>query len=397
MNSLKLRIAKNIVLHIRRAFLSLLNGEPSWSKRQLGFWINKFDNSSKYWNYPIINNSIRQDCASLGVTIGNNISNLSGVHQLVAFLQAVEKPLRDILSEATACDCSVLVNKEIEPTSYENSGFEIIPEVFETLKKKSLPGISLFLHGSMADHTYTAYSDVDDLVIVESSAWKDPKSLMNSATLLTQLSREYQNIDPLQHHGHWVVTEFDLLLYDQNYMPLIVLDEAIRIIGKPEIKFRLITDLGGFIDNARLTIQAISQRIKVANQKGGISAFDLKCLVGEIALLPAYIFQSRGNMLSKPEAISKAGELYTVKALKALQWSTKVRNEFAPLVNNRRTNTIKNIAKLTCYKRNQAQNIHKKWSYWVSAKNSLGISPEIIETIKSFVEESNFLIKPYLS
>ncbi len=385
-------IAKLLVTHIRQCFLCLLDGRTTRSKEKIDFWLAKFSNSSKYWHYPVVTASVLRHCLNIGIKVDDRIQELSGVHQLSAFLKAVEKPLRDILLGTIADDCSVYIHEEIEPAYYTDSAFERIPEIFKLLQTKPLPGISFFLHGSMADRKYTAFSDVDDLIVIDSSAWQDPESLMNSATLLTQVAREYQNIDPLQHHGHWVITEFDLLLYNQSYMPLVVFNEAIRITGKSQIKFRLTSDYSGFVRNARLTIQSISQRLQQAEQKEGINAFDLKCLVGEISLLPAYIFQTQGNMLSKPEAISRASELYTPTALEALKWSTRVRNEFAPLVYNQRTNILKTVAKLTCSRRHLAEKLHRKCSYWVSYQNALGLSHEIIRVIRSFAEESNSFV-----
>jgi len=385
---------KLLVTHIRQCFLSLFDGKTNRTghKGKIDCWCAKFYNSSKYWHYPIVTTSILKHCLNIGIKVDEHIQELSGVHQLSAFLKVVEKPLGDILRRTIADDYLVSVWKQIKIASYKETIFEEIAKVVDIVNRKPLPGISLFLHGSIADRKYTAFSDVDDLVVIRREAWQNAEVLMHTATILARVAREYQNIDPLQHHGHWVITEFDLLLYDQSYMPLVIFKEALRVTGESQIKFRVCSNRGGFASNARATIKSMDLRLKKAQQQGGLNAFELKCLVGEIAILPAYIFQAQGKMFSKTEAISQANLLYTPLAQQAINWATKVRNQFAPLVENRRTAILKTLAKLTCARRHQAEKLYRRWSSWVHHQHPLGISSETMSVIKAFSKESSSLV-----
>lgn len=387
-----LDLAKNLATHIRRCCTALVDGTVRIPRRRPAFWAARIDISARYWRYPIITPAIRKDCAALGIEIAGEIQQLSGVQQLSAFLKAVEEPITEIFSNVPATGVSISVPKKLNPDSYLEPRIGKMPAIFAPIQAQDLPGVSLFLHGSMADLQYTPFSDVDDLVVLRRAAWQDPASLMNTATLLAQVAREYQNVDPLQHHGHWVLTEFDLLLYDQSYMPLVVLDEAVRIAGEPQINSRIYHDNTGFIKNASNTIQSLNGKLAKATREGGLNAFELKGLVGEIAIMPAYLFQARGEMLSKPEAIGRADELYSPRALKALEWATLVREEFGPLVHNRRTRMIGTVAKLTCARRQHAENLFREYTVWVSNKHPLGLSAKAVEAIEAFTQESGLLV-----
>lgn len=387
-----LDLARNLATHIRRCCTALVDGTIKLPRYKPAFWAARIDNSAKHWRYPIVTPAIRKDCAALGIEIGDEIQRLSGVQQLSAFLKSVEEPITGILSDVPAMSTSISVAKALNPDGYLEPRVRRLPAIFAPIQAQDSPGVSLFLHGSMADLQYTPFSDVDDLVVLRRTAWQDPASLMNTATLLAQVGREYQNVDPLQHHGHWVLTEFDLLLYDQSYMPLVVLDEAVRIVGKPQINCRIDHDHAGFITNARNTIQSMNKALAKATREGGLNAFELKGLVGEIAIMPAYLFQARGEMLPKPQAIGRAGELYSPRALQALEWATMVREEFGPLLHNRRTRMIGTVANWTCTRRQHAENLFRKHAVWVSNKHPLGLNAKVVAAIEAFMQESGLSV-----
>jgi hypothetical protein len=186
------------------------------------------------------------------------------------------------------------------------------------------------------------------------------------------------------------VTEF--LFYDQSYMPLTVLDEAVRVVGQPQVSARLDPDLSGFVRNAANTAKLMQGTLEKAAKCGGLNAFELKGLVGEIAIMPAYLFQAQGEMISKPEAIRRAGELYSPHALRALEWATLVREEFAPLVHNRRMRFLKTVARLACARRQHAEALFRRYAVWVSNEHSLGLNAGVMEAVETFIQESHSLI-----
>ena len=387
-----LKAAQRLVSHIRQCFISLLDGRTYFSKRDINYWIALKNDSPQYWDYPVITPSVLSDCKELGINIHDEIIGLSGLKKFVSFLQIVEKPLCDILRKAKVEEGVVKTEEHFRPELYLNTLVHDLPAAIKLIDGKHLPGISFYLHGSVADFSNTAFSDIDDLVIIRNSAWENTESLVRSAEIFTKMARKYQNIDPLQHHGHWAITEFDLLLYDLSYLPLIALNKLVCVVGDLQIKFRFQTDYEGFIRNGVLTADSIREKLKKAEIEREINIFNLKCLVGEIAILPSYIFQSKGFLLTKKEAIRRAKTIFTKEALAAIIWASSIRKEFQPLVDNRRIKFINALANLVCARRHQAELLYRKWSTLLNDQSQAGLKPEILKSIRSFAKESKAML-----
>ena len=386
----QLSAALRLSAHIRRCCATLADGEteaPLWSPAN---WCGRFDADARWWVHPVLTEDAREDCATLGVELPAGLKGKQCVGQLATLLQAAAPRLRELLTTAPGSSVERTVDGAFEPTRYIGR-FAGLPRVFESLDS-SLPGVSLFLHGSLADHTATAFSDVDDFVILRAEAWRDADALRRVGTALARVARGYQEIDPFQHHGHWLVTEFDLLHYDESIMPLNVLDGAQCVAGESRIAVRQSIDRGGFRQNVAATLRTLRRRLALIKKEGGMNAFRLKGLAGEIALLPAYVLQSRGEILSKPEAIRRAGELFSTAALPALEWATRVRAEFAPFVDCARVDRLRRLARL-CARRGQAETIFKRWAPWVASGHPLGPKARVVEAVRQFADEAETLAK----
>ena len=396
--------ATALTSHIRRCLTALLNGVVRTSKRKPTYWLSHMSAAADFWKYPVLTQKVLDICSDLGIkevegiidrretSLSGNVGRPVGVERFSAFLRILEEPLMEILSGMPARNTELALSKLLNPDEYSATQVKGLPKLYGPVQSQNLPGLSLFLHGSMANLEYTAFSDVDDLVILRRAAWQDGSSLKQTATALAQVARGYQDIDPLQHHGHWVVTEFDLLFYDQSYMPLTVLDSAVHVVGQSELRVRLNPDLSGFIRNARSTIRSINSTLDRSTRRGGLNAFHLKGLVGEIAIMPAYLFQAGGSMMTKPEAIERAGEIYSSGALRALDWATMVREQFAPLVENRRMELLRLWAGIACPRRHQAEGIFRKYATWVDNQHPLGLNTRVVSNIRAFINESNTLV-----
>jgi hypothetical protein len=387
----QLNAALRLSAHVRRCCAALADGEtdaPLWSPAN---WCGRFDADARWWVHLVLTEEAREDCATLRVELPAGLERKQCVGQLATLLEAVAPRLREVLATPPGSSVECTVDGAFEPTRYAGR-FAALPGVFEPLRDP-LPGLSLFLHGSLADYTATAFSDVDDFVILRAEAWRDAETLRRVGTALARVARGYQEIDPFQHHGHWLVTEFDLLHYDESIMPLTVLDGARCVAGESRITVRRNKDTDGFRQNVAATLRTVRRRLALITKEGGMNAFRLKGLAGEIALLPAYVLQSRGEMLSKPEAIRRSGELFSAAALPALEWATRVRAEFAPLVECARVDRLRRLARF-CARRGQAETIFKRWAPWVASGHPLGPKARVVEAVRQFADESESLAKP---
>jgi len=81
--------------------------------------------------------------------------------------------------------------------------------------------VGYYLHGSAGEGNMTpAYSDVDTLMIIKDETRDHPDALLN-----------LRHIDPLQHHGHLVITQRELSCYRQEYLPFELWREAVLLSG----------------------------------------------------------------------------------------------------------------------------------------------------------------------
>lgn len=189
--------------------------------------------------------------------------------------------------------------------------------------------VSVYLHGSWADGTKTSFSDLDDFVILDVEALKRDGLLSKVCKKLNRIDIRFCRIDPIQHHGHWICTTEDLNNYDNSFMPLHIFNDAKIILGNKVIRAKI---------NSELTLNGLSRNIKNTCNgikwlseiyfAGAINTYQLKGLVGSIALMPSFVMQISGNNYSKPRSIQLADSIYSKEAIKCIRWATDCRNNW---------------------------------------------------------------------
>ena len=97
--------------------------------------------------------------------------------------------------------------------------FELRDFVRDYFTKEEILGF--YFHGSISTQDYVPYySDFDTLVIVKKAVIQDYQWLCDFKKRLTKSNTFLYLLDPLQHHGHFVITEYDLEVYTQSLFPL---------------------------------------------------------------------------------------------------------------------------------------------------------------------------------
>ena len=82
------------------------------------------------------------------------------------------------------------------------------------------------IHGSMSTMDYTPYSDIDLLAIITRDAAKDPVALLALRKAMRQVCSVLYEYDPLQHHGVFFCTEYELTHYPEAFLPIASLQRA---------------------------------------------------------------------------------------------------------------------------------------------------------------------------
>ncbi len=386
--SSRVECALKILHHLRRCLEAFVNGEVRAGRRDPAYWLSLIHASPQHWRYPLVPAWLPEACMALGIRLPANLPPRGGIKELYQLLIFLDAPLRQAISHIPAEPGETRLSKRFDPAAYAGSLFAKLSTAFQPLNDPSMEGVNLYLHGSLADLTFTDFSDVDDLVLLSGKAWQSADQLERIGAVLGRISRAYQDIDPYQHHGHLLLTEFDLLLFAHQPIPVVVFEDMCLVRGLEEFTYRVTT-----IDHASLialenTLRAMRSRLARLDQFGGLRAFELKELAGEIALLPAYLFQAQGEMLSKPQAIGRADDLFSPGALKALEWATFLRGNFTPLIKHPRVQSLKRLARKTCPRRHQAETLLRRWSPWVVKNHPLGVNSEVHAAIQEMIKES---------
>jgi len=222
-------------------------------------------------------------------------------------------------------------NKSTDLQDIMISGFnqptEEIRNIFSGGEK--FPFIDLYVHGSWADNTRTAFSDLDDLVIVNREKIDNNKQIRQLEIWLNRVDMKFCRIDPLQHHGHWLIYRDDLDYCNEAYIPLTVLEGAICVQGSKSITAKINHELthAGIRRNLNFTIMNI-ERLYDKYKDGSINLYEMKGLIGSFLLVPAYAFQSKKKRSTKKWALDNSDQIYSEQGKLAIEWGTFMRNNW---------------------------------------------------------------------
>ncbi len=187
------------------------------------------------------------------------------------------------------------------------------------------------IHGSYADNTYTSFSDVDDLIIIKKETFETFKNFKEVYTVLKNLNIAYQSIDPTQHHGHWIISEFELNNYDDSVIPVSIFRDKVFSVGRP-ISFRF-----SLIDSKSSTKEIFSNILlelleeQEALFSNRINMYALKNLLSDITLLLPLYYQLKGEKLTKSQAIFLTKKNFNEKDLILLDWATQIRSDWTSI------------------------------------------------------------------
>jgi hypothetical protein len=184
---------------------------------------------------------------------------------------------------------------------------------------------SLYLIGSLSSLDFSpGLSDMDTLLIIKRNTLFKPKILKRARNAVLSSLPFFYWVDPLQHHGHLVISEVDLKWYPQTFFPLALLEEGIPLEGSAkslqysdrDCRFERFgkawIGTSNFMENNK----------KVDRWK---DPYQLKMHLQVAQLLPVLLNQVLGIYLGKPEAFSNLKPHYSKNAWQLLEQSTRMR------------------------------------------------------------------------
>lgn len=230
-----------------------------------------------------------------------------------------------------------LLNKKIENYARRNnlvklcSAFHIasvnncrlIPDWFKTLKeygtKLESLGAKLIVQGSYADSEITAYSDVD-LVIFYKPFNKEVLQIKK------QIETFLLSIDPLQHHGVFMIDINTFGFYWQMDLPVEVLEKA-KYFGESgtTLSFTgVLYENTGSLKAAESILHVIKDFLKKDNSQIGL--WEWKFFISDILLLPTLLLGSKGKYIYKRDSFALAKKMFSDDGWYCIEKATMIRD-----------------------------------------------------------------------
>ena len=185
---------------------------------------------------------------------------------------------------------------------------------------------SLLLHGSLSTLDYVeGWSDFDTFMILKESSLNCQKLIELRRRIYKSLRYFYQ-IDPLQHHGHFIITEIDLQFYPNSFIPTIVLENAKPLFGPPKIKLKKNCDKAGVLRNYENMCKAMEGYSKIIKP----SIYQRKRFYHYVLLFPCLFLQSIGKPIYKKQSFENAKSYFESHIWEVVEDISMVRTNWNP-------------------------------------------------------------------
>lgn len=177
----------------------------------------------------------------------------------------------------------------IPPYTGTNQGVLDMKMALQDLKKDLAYA---FVHGSLAIGEEIAYSDFDGLIVLKAEVFSNARRLSQVARKINQTRAIMLRIDPLQHHGWFVLNESDLSHYPETYLPSDVLKESRSLLSDKEETINLYPEQN---TDYYLPLKELCRHLRKKTQYSGQPAtlYQLKSFLSEFMMLPALYVQAR--------------------------------------------------------------------------------------------------------
>ena len=182
----------------------------------------------------------------------------------------------------------------------------------------------LYLHGSLSTLDYVpGSSDLDALLVINNSTLSSPGRLLAARHHAIQSLRWFYRIDFSQHHGYFVLTEFDLDHFDDALFPSILFAISTNLLGPNVVRLRR----RSILEDRTLPFRKMVTRIESVS-KGSESLngwFELKLFLQGVLLLPSLYLQAVGSPTYKRDSFAPVQTLVSSDAWQIIEKVTQLR------------------------------------------------------------------------
>jgi hypothetical protein len=158
---------------------------------------------------------------------------------------------------------------------------------------------------------------------------------------------KFCEIDPLQHHGHFIIFKSDLNNFDESYLPVCSIKNAICVKGKKFISFNTnsILSKSGVKKNITENLKTI-KTLFYKYEKDSINTYEMKQLVGSILITSPYLFQVAGKSFSKKTAIKNKRKIFSKNSCQFIDCCSEIRLNWRKVCIGPRYGLLKFLSKI---------------------------------------------------
>ena len=201
--------------------------------------------------------------------------------------------VKKIEKENKEKDRKKVYNVSLESCQSSDTGIGALRDYLFHRLNRDLYGV--YIHGSLGVDEKINYSDVDAFVIIKGEVFQNPRRLARTAYKLNKALRYFHKIDPLQHHGWFVIAEIELGNYPQTYFPAELFKYAKSLFPGKGLTFKLSVDPERQDYEIPFFNLAIGLRYQLENEDYPGNMYQLKGLLSRFMLLPALYCQAKNR------------------------------------------------------------------------------------------------------
>ncbi|NVK02147.1 MAG: nucleotidyltransferase domain-containing protein [Oceanospirillaceae bacterium] len=246
----------------------------------------------------------------------------------------------------------------VEPLSVEVSkddpSYRVIVEIadiFNSLPRSYFKAV--ILHGSYGDNTPVAgWSDIDIFCVLSRELATCPESLKKLRRELNKIHKLMLLVDPLQHHGVQIVTEYDLNNYSSNFVPMAALAKGRSLLASQSVVLRykankqitnnsaeiVVNNLLSAKDSGEFKTHSKSGIYLPYNRSEGHYMYQLKYFISMNLLFPALFLSDINCPCHKADSFDKFYRLVPPEASRwwkileeiRIQWGIREGRSYVP-------------------------------------------------------------------
>lgn len=188
--------------------------------------------------------------------------------------------------------------------------------------------VDAMVHGSLGNYDEISYSDFDALVIIKNEVLESPARLTRVVRKLNEMRSIMLSMDPLQHHGWFILAEFMFENFDETYFPSVLFNYSKSILHDKPVALHLKTNLHQpYAEKCNSFIETLSKSLK---SKGKIkNMYLLKSELSRFMLLPAMYYAARhGKSIFKKESFAEVKKDFSNAEWQVMNDISSIRNQW---------------------------------------------------------------------